>query len=79
MKNTFQSKKCTPSYIQHVIISISKVQTGLKLLNLYTILIGQKYTVPRYKLISHFKFLIENQERWVSLDAYLTCSPICEM
>jgi len=50
MNNTFQLKKYTPSYIQHVIICISKMQSGLKLLNLYIILIGQKYSLPRNKL-----------------------------
>jgi len=51
MNSTFQSKTYTPSYIQHI-SSISKMQSGLKLLNWYIILIGQKYTVPRYKLIA---------------------------
>jgi len=52
MNNTFQSKKYTPSYIQHVIISISKMQSGFKLRNWYIILIDQKYTVSRYELIA---------------------------
>jgi len=52
MNNTLQLKKQRHSYIQLFIISVSKLQSGLKLLNLYTVLIGQKYTVPRYKLIT---------------------------
>jgi len=51
MNSTFESKKYTPSYIQ-LIISISKMQSGLKLLNCYIILIAQKYTVSRYKIIA---------------------------
>jgi hypothetical protein len=63
MNNTFQTKKYTPSHSQ-LIVSISKAQRCLKLLNLYIILIVKKYALPRHipiiRVILSFSVRIRN-------------------